>query len=124
MDFVSVTAVDNRRRGVGGLVRRRKNKGSQNIKGRENEILIALGGKAASEIVFGEVDLGCNSDMHNVYDLVRTLLDDVTAYDFNSWSHGSETSRIIYDHLDSATSAEISRYYLSTKKILIEIGSF
>ena len=120
VDFVSVTAVDNRRRGVGGLVSRRKNVKNQSLKGRENEILIALGGKAATEIVFGEVDMGCNKDMHNVYDLMRTLLDDVTAYDFGSWCHGNETSSNVFDHLDSATNVEISRYYLSAKKILIE----
>jgi cell division protease FtsH len=124
VDFVSVTAVSNRHRGLGGLVSRRKNSSGQTIKGRETEILISLGGKAASEIVFGEVDMGCNKDMHNVYDLMRTLLDDVTAYDFNSWCHGHETSNNIFDHLDCATGVEISRYYLSAKKILIENRNF
>jgi cell division protease FtsH len=94
------------------------------MKGRENEILIALGGKAASEIVLGEVDMGCNKDMNNAYDLMRTLLDDVTAYDFGSWCHGNETSRNVFDHLDSATSVELSRYYLSAKKILINNRGF
>ena len=86
--------------------------------GWETKIMVALAGKAATEIVLGEVDMGSNSDLHKAYSFMRRLLDDRAAYDFQSWCHGEETSGRIYDHLDTITGAELSRYYLRTKQIL------
>ena len=81
--------------------------------------MILLAGKAATEIVLGEIDMGANSDLHKAFGRVRKLLDDNTGYDFNSWCHGQETSQNIFNHLDSVTGAEMSRYYMATKKLLL-----
>ena len=86
--------------------------------------MISLGGKAATEIVLGEIDMGSNRDMHNVFDSTRRLLDNNTAYGFNSWCHGDETSQNVYDNLDGATITEVSRYYQKTKQLLIENRGF
>ena len=49
---------------------------------------------------------------------MTSLLDNVAAYDFQSWCHGHETSQLVYDRLDTVKSAELSRYYLKTKQLL------
>lgn len=79
---------------------------------------------AATEIVLQEIDMGSNSDMNKAFDKVRDLLDAHTSYDFMSWCHGGETSKHVYDHLDSATGTEVSRYYKRAKKILNDNREF
>ena len=86
--------------------------------------MISLGGKAATEIVLGETDMGANHDLHSVYDQVRDLIDANASYDFDSWCHGKETSQVVYDNLDRATAIEVSRYYKKVKHLLITNRSF
>lgn len=120
-----VSASTKRAGAIGGYVSKENNdKFSLNFESEETEILILLAGKAATEIVLGETDIGANSDLHKAFDRVRRLLDNYVAYDFNSWCHGNETSQKIYDHLDSVTGAEISRYYMQAKHLLIKNRAF
>ena len=110
---------------IGGLVSRDREIGYRStIKDEETEILIGLAGKAAVEVVLGEIDMGVSSDMHKVFDGVRDLLDAKVSYDFNSWCHGEETSEKIYDHLDITTGVEVSRYYMMAKQMLIQNRAF
>ncbi len=110
---------------IGGFVsKEHKASGSLNFESEELEILSLLAGKAATEIVLGETDMGANNDIGRAFDKVRSLVDNHVAYDFNSWCHGSETSRKIYDHLDSVTGAEMSRYYQQAKRILMNNRAF
>lgn len=123
VDFISIASLKGS--SIGGLVSREHDDEKNDIyTDQEAEIMINLAGKAASEIVLAEVDMGCNRDLHRAYDLTRRLLDNVAAYDFNSWCHGRETSEQIYNHLDSVTNAEVSKYYLQVKQILIKNRSF
>ncbi|SEA17112.1 cell division protease FtsH [Oribacterium sp. KHPX15] len=119
VDFSSINC--NKHSSAGGLTTYRPNE-EENYKfeGLENRIMISLGGKASVEVVTGEIDTGANGDMHNVYDQVRCLLDDHTAYDFDSWCHGNETAETVYSNLDRATGLEVSRYYKKTKQLLIK----
>lgn len=114
--FVSIEA---RARGIKGLVRRNKDRHKADVfEDHETEIMIALAGKAATELILNEIDMGTNADLHRANDQMTDLLDDVSAYDFQSWCHGHETSQLIYDHLDTVKGAELSRYYLKTKQLL------
>lgn len=90
----------------------------------ETKIHIALAGRAASEVVLGNIDMGGNKDMHHAFDLTRRLLDDNTSFGFDCWCHGKETSQQIYDKLDAATGLTVSRYYMQTKQMLIKNRSF
>lgn len=123
VDFASVTTMQTR--GVGGYIsKKQKEESALNFESEETEIMILLAGKAATEIVLGEIDMGANSDLGKAFDRVRKLLDNCTAYDFNSWCHGEETSQNIFNHLDSVTGAEMSRYYMATKKLLLSNRAF
>ena len=91
---------------------------------KEANIIISLAGKAATDIVSGETDMGAKLDLHRAFDYTRQLLDDVAAYDFDSWCHGDETSQTVYDNLDRATAVEVSRYYKKAKQILMRNRAF
>lgn len=123
VNFVSASV---KKRGrIGGFVSKKSKESlSMDFANEETEILILLAGKAAIEIVMGDTDVGANSDIGKAFNIARRLLDNYAAYDFNSWCHGGETSSKIYDHLDSVTGAEISRYYMETKRLLIKNRSF
>lgn len=90
----------------------------------ETEIMISLAGKAATELILGEVDMGTNSDLREAYDNTSWMLDGIAAYDFQSWCHGEETSQLVYDHLDDVKGAEVARYYFKTKQILMQNRDF
>ena len=121
VDFVSINA--NALNGVGGMVARKKLE-SEAFKNREISVQIALAGKAATEIILGEIDTGNNMDMRTAFDFTRSIIDDLTAYGFDSWCHGKETSSKVYDNLDTGTCVEMSRYYLQVKKMIIDNRSF
>ena len=116
---VSFVSIEARSHGVKGLVRMIRDKHrNEDFGNNEIEIMIDLGGKAATELILNEIDMGANSDLHSANDHMASLLDNVAAYDFQSWCHGHETSQLVYDHLDTIKGAELSRYYLKTKQLL------
>lgn len=114
--FISIAA---RNHGMSGLVK--TNKASHfhdDFENIEADTMIALAGKAATEIILNEIDMGSRSDLRRANDNIRKLLDNVAAYDFHTWCHGRETSKRVYDHLDDAVGTELSRYYIKTKQML------
>lgn len=116
---VAFASIEARGRGVRGMVRVTRNLDRMpDFENSEIDIMIALAGKAATEIILNEIDMGVNSDLRNANDRMTSLLDNVAAYDFQSWCHGHETSQLVYDRLDTVKSAELSRYYLKTKQLL------
>ena len=113
VNFASIVA------GGAGLVCRHKGEEySEEFRNMEAEVIIDLAGKAATELILGETDMGANRDLHTAFDQVGRLLDNVSAFDFYSWCHGEETSSRVFDHLDDVKGAEMTRYYLKTKQIL------
>ena len=122
VNFVSVSTEINNK--VGGFVSLGSDEYHMSFKKEETKIMISLAGKAAIEIVLGEIDMGAYSDIRKAFDRVRTLLDNHVSYNFNSWCHGDETSQRVFDCLDSATASEMSRYYIKTKQMLINNRSF
>ena len=51
----------------------------------ENRVISLLGGKAATEIIYGEVDVGANSDIHRVVNIVERFVDNYCSYGFNKF---------------------------------------
>lgn len=117
--IVTFASVNSKGITIGGMVHYHKDdEFYESYKNQEIDIMIDLGGKAATEIVLNEVDMGTNRDLRVAYDSVACLLDNVAAYDFQSWCHGNETSERVYEHLDDVKGAEMTRYYLKAKQIL------
>ena len=85
----------------------------------ENDVIGTLGGKAATEIVFGQSDVGCSGDMRKAY---FTCLDFVNRYctlGFGAYERyeASEYSRANQDRL---AATEMEKYYKQAKQIIAE----
>ncbi len=122
---IAFVSIETKSRGVKGMVRRTKDPfRKEEFVNNEIEIMIDLAGKAATELILNEIDMGVNADLRAANDQMTSLLDNVAAYDFHSWCHGRETSKKVYDHLDTIKGAELSRYYYKTKQLLFNNRAF
>lgn len=86
----------------------------------ENRVMSLLAGKAAIELVYGETDVGCNDDMHRAFRIVERFIDNYCTYGFNTFEGiCTEDSEQLKSTKTVLVSYEMQRYYLETKKILI-----
>ena len=73
------------------MVSRQKEEGQSEVcRNMEAEVMISLAGKAATELILGETDMGTEKDIRSAFNQVEKILDNVSAYDFYSWCHGDE----------------------------------
>lgn len=89
----------------------------------EHRVIGILGGKAATEIVSGEVDMGSNSDINRAFDIIERFVDNVCAYGFDSFVRG-DSSSIPSENRDRMIVKEIEKYYQEAKKVLIDNRAF
>lgn len=89
----------------------------------EHEVIRGLGGKAATEIVCGVADVGCNADMHKVFDIVSEFVDNNCAYGFEAFE-GNNSSEYLLEKKDRLIAAEMERYYQRAKQIIAENRAF
>jgi cell division protease FtsH len=89
----------------------------------ENNILSGLGGKAATEIIYGIADVGCNSDMGKVFNLVSEFVDPDCTLGFDMFE-GRNPSQHLLEQKDRMIASEVARYYRMARQILIENRDF
>lgn len=89
----------------------------------EYDVMCGLGGKAATEAVYGDADMGCNADMHRVFDLVSNFVDNNCAYGFEAFE-GVNSSEHLLKKKDMMIASELERLYRQAKKIIIENRDF
>ena len=90
----------------------------------EHRVLSLLAGKAATEVKYGDVDVGAKSDLHRVFDIVYRFIDDYCSYGFESWEEKSECSNDLYSRRETQVYTELQRYYQTARKILIQNREF
>ena len=86
----------------------------------ENRVMYILAGKAATEICYGAVDTGANSDLRRAFDIVHRFVDHYCSYGFGQFVMDRQCSNEVLDRRDSRIAAEMERYYAQTKRILLE----
>ncbi len=88
----------------------------------ENRVRACLAGKAATEIVYGQIDVGANSDLHRAFDIVKRFVDSYCGYGFGQWEGipDREESQMVANRKALLVQTEMERYYQQTKRILIE----
>lgn len=86
----------------------------------KNRIKAILGGKAATEMAFGVVDTGANSDIRRAFDIAERLVDDYCAYSFDSWEKSMNASLAVVERKEMRMYGEIERAYNTVKKLLSE----
>lgn len=92
-------------------------------KSMENRVIAILAGKAATEIVFGETDMGANNDLHRAFDIVSRFADNYCAYGFGYWEDDSSSPSRREKREDRIT-ADMERYYIEAKKLIFENRAF
>ena len=114
--FISIEA---RAYGIKGIVRLNDDENcSEDFQNNEIDIMIRLAGKAATEIILNEIDMGAVCDLRCANDKMIQLLECDAAFDFYSQENRDKTSKKVYDHLDTVKGAELTRYYIKTKQLL------
>ena len=83
VNFVSISGCYGK---YGGITKYRYSDTSDYlITDREDEVIGSLGGKAATETVFGEADMECGADIRSAFRMVSKLVDDKCAYGFETY---------------------------------------
>ncbi len=122
INFSSVRGVDIST-GIGGITRCRKNyKKNITYKMWEYNVLCGFGGRAATEIVSGEIDMGCQSDINNIFSLIDDALD-LGIYGFENASKFCE-AEYEKERAVRAISLEAERLYRKAKKIILDNRAF
>lgn len=122
----SVSIVSIRRHGgeIGGITSYYRPDGYwYNKKPMENRVLSLLAGKAATEIKFGETDVGAKSDISRAMDIATRFIDDYCSYGFDSWEE-RESSDGLLRRKETQVRTEITRYYQQARKILVDNREF
>lgn len=103
-----------------GFVRySRKSKEEKTFEDVVNTLKTSLAGKAATEIVFGEPDIGANSDTHIAFDIAERLVDNYTAYGFHNWIQDGYAD-FSAQNRNQAMSIIMEENYMEVKKLLIK----
>ncbi|MCD8308394.1 MAG: AAA family ATPase [Clostridia bacterium] len=85
----------------------------------ENNLMTALGGKAATEIKYGETDTGCNSDLHKAFDISSMFTDNYCSTSFDRFVTSRESSDAIKNRKEMQISFEVERFYAKARRLLI-----
>ena len=86
----------------------------------QNRVVALFGGKAATEIKYGEVDVGASSDINRAQDIVYRFIAKYAQKGFDSIERGMEfeMTREQSERISSAMNSELSTYYEKAKKII------
>ena len=90
----------------------------------ENRVMVLLGGKAATEIVFGEADVGANNDLRRAFDIVERFVDNYCSNDFSRWIQDGYASEGTRERRDTQMASEMTYFYQKAKKILMDNREF
>ena len=84
---VSLVSVKNYSGGIGGVtITHRPDEFYYSKDLMEHEIIGSLGGKAATEIILGRVDVGCNADLHTAFARVNDFIENRCTNGFETFS--------------------------------------
>ena len=88
----------------------------------EHQILIALAGRAANEIIYGDVDAGAESDLIKASRMMRTMMSDLCDCGLRQpdW-HPSEIGQFLNEQV---MTARLEIYYRQARRMLIEHRDF
>lgn len=89
----------------------------------EHAVIEGLAGKAATEMVYGIADMGCNADMDRVFEMVTGFVDNSCTLGFETFE-GNNSSEYLREKKDRLIAYEVERYYQIAKRIVAENKEF
>ena len=85
----------------------------------DNYIIRKLAGKAATEVVLGQIDVGCKDDLRQAFQATEKLVGDLCAYGFDTYDLGDVSEKLLAKK-EQVVALEINKYYQRAKKLLSE----
>ena len=118
---VSIVSIRKTNDGDYGFVRYSRSEENCDTSAEFNETMIkaSLAGKATTEIVFGEVDMGANADLHNAFKRAKHLVDNHCMFGFQNWIEDDNTA-VAAENRNRAMAMVLEKNYLEVKKLLVE----
>lgn len=117
VELVSITARQSNTAGVTATYRHEDYFRSYRLM--ENRVMTLLAGRAATEVLYGTVDVGAGSDLKRAFAIVNRLVKDFCALGFEQ--HGDrDDSEATKARRDSRIAMELDRYYRQAKQLLVE----
>ena len=95
-----------------------------NINLMKNRVKTLLAGRAATEIIYGEVDVGASSDIHRAFDIVERFADDYCSFGFDNFESYRQSSNDLLNRRELQMANELQNYYQDVRKILIDNHKF
>ena len=89
----------------------------------DNYIIRKLAGKAATETVIGEIDVGCKADVRQAFQAAEKLVGDLCAYGFDTYESG-DASENLRAKKEQLVALEMNKYYQRAKKLVSENREF
>lgn len=85
----------------------------------ENNVACKLAGKAATEVVLGQVDFGCSDDLMSAFRSVTQMADTLCVYNFDPCAY-YQISEALREKKEQLVSTQMTNYYQKAKQILAE----
>lgn len=89
----------------------------------EHMVISTLGGKAATEMVYGVADIGCNEDILNAFGKVEKFVDNYCSYGFGAFER-CNSSNYTLENKSRIVVYELEKYYQTAKRIIAENREF
>ena len=90
----------------------------------ENNTVVCLGGKAATEVVSGKIDVGSSSDLQSAFCRVYDFVDRFCSYGFDAYVGSDDPSQYLLEKRDRLIASELERYYQTAKRLIISNRPF
>ena len=85
----------------------------------ENRVMCILGGRAATELVFGTTDTGANRDLHRAFDICERFIDNFCSFGFGMFE-GCNSGNDLLNRKDMGVAIEMEHFYSETKHMIAE----
>ncbi len=93
---------------------------SPTIEYKENQALIALGGRAATEVAFGAIDVGASDDIKKAIRISSNIVDDTCIHGFATYDWFREVQPVIETRNELLVVERVEEWYLRVKKMLVQ----
>ncbi len=84
----------------------------------ENRVMGLLGGKAATEVKYGETDVGCRNDLDRAFEIAKRFADAYCSTSFDRWET-ENSSQALIERKEMQKTVEVEHLYAKTRKLLI-----
>ena len=97
----------------------------KSIKYMKNRIKVLLGGKASTELEYGEVDVGASNDLNRAFKIAARFYDEYCGFGFDSnLSYNRDVSDMQKERHNQRLAQELEKTYLEVKEILVKNRDF